>query len=71
MRPNENPGAPTPGQRIHHQEVGDSWPSVPPKAADIAELMADMPKPGTPAVERAAWLSRKRAMLFAITAAKR
>jgi len=53
------------------EEVGDSCTSVPPTAADISQLMRTMPKPGAPAVERAAWLDRKVAMLASIAAAKR
>ncbi len=42
-----------------------------PTSLDIAELMRDMPGPGAPAGERAAWIARKHELLARIDEAKR
>lgn len=38
---------------------------------EIADLMRDMPGPGAPAGERAAWIARKHELLARIEEAKR
>lgn len=54
-----------------HIAEGPVTSSLSATSQGIAELMADMPGPGAPAGEKAAWLARKHELLARCEEAKR